>query len=69
MSDRNFHAIPHPTGWALYRTGAKRASLTYLDRDRAWHEARRRARAQGLVAYLHDTTGRIVARNNYGVVA
>ena len=54
-------------GWALRRTGRSRAfRIVRASRLVAWRECRRLARGAGVKAYLHDKTGLVVARNDYG---
>lgn len=63
----SFHVIPTGSRWALRRTGAKRASYIYSRRQDAWDAAQRMAQKDRDTAYLHDTTGRIVAREGRAV--
>lgn len=63
----NYHAIPSLDGkWAVRKTLGKRATAIWDTKHEAWHDARRRARAQGGKAYLHGKDGRIVTRACYG---
>lgn len=67
MSEAAFFAAisPRGCGWTVRRAGRSRALMLWLTRDEAWREARRLARGAGVEAYLVETNGRIIARNNY----
>lgn len=61
----SFHAVPWNGGWSVRKAGGKRALRSFTDKTAAWSEARRRARANGSVAYLHGADGRIATKNSY----
>lgn len=64
---KNYHAAPSLShGWAVSRAGSKRALRRGLTKDFAWRMARRLARGQKGIAYLHNEAGTIVTRTDYG---
>jgi hypothetical protein len=62
----NYWTSKRPTGWAVKKEGASRASSIHSTQSEAWSEARRLARGAGGEAYLKGEDGQIRARNTYG---
>lgn len=62
----NYWTSKGPSGWAVKREGALRASSIHSTQTEAWNEARRLARGSGGEAYLEGENGQVRARNTYG---
>lgn len=62
------HTAPKNGGWVNQVAGGGPTLSRHRTQDAAVRVARARARASGADHVVHDTNGRIIARNNYGSV-
>jgi hypothetical protein len=65
-SHKNVHVVPHASGWAVVRDGAKRASRVTTTQAAAERFATHFAKTSGVEMLLHGKHGYIRARNSHG---
>jgi hypothetical protein len=68
MSEVKQHVVPSRGGWAVFRSGASRASRVFETRYAAVTYARGLARKEGSVLYVHDRDGTVRHRDSYASV-
>lgn len=59
------HLLPHESGWAIKRTGAKRASKTFEKKSDAMVEAVKAAQRNKTVLVVHGKDGRVQEQRDY----
>lgn len=62
MSNAAQHVSPVEAGWRVRRAGAERASKVYPTQEAAMAALKQRAKAGGMVIYLHGHDGLIRQR-------
>lgn len=66
MSTRDQHVVPdRKGGWAVRRSGASRASGVFERRGEALLYAKRLARREGAVLYIHGRDGTVLERQSH----
>ena len=67
MTDKTgFYAFLSGKNWSVRRGNEKRSKAAGLTRKEAWLKACDLAKAASVSAYLVETDGRVVARQNFG---
>ena len=66
MSKKSNHVVPSPSGWAVKKSGAERASRTFPTKEKAVVYARELSKNEKTELYIHKTNGMIQNRNSYG---
>lgn len=61
----NYHVIPEPTGWAVRRSGASKATKLFETQSDAVKYAREDAKKRNTDVYVHTRDGSISSRNSY----
>ncbi|MEM1208789.1 MAG: DUF2188 domain-containing protein [Planctomycetota bacterium] len=65
-NNKNYHAVPHPDGWAVKKEGSQRATSIHQTQQQAWDATRGHAKVSHGEAFLHSRKGQIRERNTYG---
>lgn len=67
MSKKSIHVVTHPNGgWAVRRSGAARASRTFVTQSAAIDYGKDVAKKATSELYIHRPNGLIRDRNSYG---
>jgi Uncharacterized protein conserved in bacteria (DUF2188) len=66
MSKAGQHVVPNGDKWSVRKSGASKASGTFLTQKQAIAKATEIARNQQTELYIHGKDGRIRTRNSYG---
>jgi Uncharacterized protein conserved in bacteria (DUF2188) len=66
MDIKTQHVISNPKGgWAVWKSGASRATRTFTKQEDARTFARNTARRQGTAVFIHRTDGTVLGVDNY----
>jgi uncharacterized protein YdaT len=66
MAQDTYHVVPHTRGWAVKRSGARRASKVYETKRDAVARGKELAQELETELVVHDGTGRVGNPNSYG---
>lgn len=66
MSKKNVHVVPRREGWAVERSGAKRASKVTDTQREAIDAGKKIAEREKSELLIHGEDGRIREKNSYG---
>lgn len=66
MAKRTNHVVPSSTGWAVKKSGAKRASRTFSEKDKAVAYAKKLSKLESTELYIHGRNGMIQDKSSYG---
>jgi uncharacterized protein YdaT len=67
MAKRDVHVVPHAQGWAVEKTGSKRASKVTETQREAIAEGRRIAQQEKSELVVHGENGRIREKSSHGI--
>jgi hypothetical protein len=64
--NKSQHVVPNRHGdWAVHRSGASRASRVFSSRKDALDYARKAAKREGSILYLHRNDGMVMSRESF----
>jgi hypothetical protein len=66
MAKANVHTVPHESGWANRRDGAKRVSRVFKTKAEAEAAGRKTAMREGVEHLIQNRDGQVGERNSYG---
>lgn len=66
MAKKTNHVVPSPSGWAVKKSGAERASRTFDTKVEAVQYGRELSRNEKTELFIHKSNGMIQDRNSYG---
>jgi hypothetical protein len=66
MAKANVHTVPHGTGWANRREGAKRVSRVFKTKAQAEAAGRKTAMREKVEHLIQNRDGQVSERNSYG---
>ena len=66
MAKANVHTIPHESGWANRREGAKRVSRVFKTKAQAEAAGRKTAMREKVEHLIQNRDGQVSERNSYG---
>lgn len=66
MAKRSNHVVPSSTGWSVKKSGAKRASRTFVEKDKAVAYAKELSKLEATELYIHGRNGMIQDKSSYG---
>ena len=66
MAKKSNHVVPATSGWSVKKSGAARASRTFVTKDKAVEYARELSKHEKTELYIHKKNGLIQNKNSYG---
>ncbi len=60
------HVVPHPSGWAIRRSGSSRVTEVFDKQQQAIDRARGISQNQGAELFIHRADGTIRSRDSHG---
>jgi hypothetical protein len=66
MAKKNVHVVPRSEGWAVEKSGAKRASAITDTQRQAIDAGKKIAEREKSELLIHGESGRIREKNSYG---
>jgi hypothetical protein len=63
---RDVHVVPRPEGWAVEKSGSKRASVVTETQKEAVDAGKKIAQRERSELVIHGENGRIREKNSYG---
>jgi hypothetical protein len=66
MAKKSNHVVPSPSGWAVKKSGAVRASKTFETKEKAVSYGKSLSKSEKTELYIHRKNGTIENKNSYG---
>lgn len=66
MAKRSNHVVPSSSGWVVKKSGAEKASQTFVTKEKALIYGRELSKRERTELYIHKSNGMIQNRNSYG---